>query len=64
MSAFVERNEVLPPGTMAIPLSCEACGERVLLAMPIGMKSMVAFLRAFEDAHCECILDKKEHQES
>lgn len=46
-----------------MPLHCEDCGETISLVLPMKASTVACLMRAFEDAHCECVLDHKEKSE-
>lgn len=35
-------------------LHCARCDERLVLVMPVGIKTLVGVIRGFEEAHVEC----------
>lgn len=62
MSTFLGVTTPLPAGSTATPLFCEHCGATVKLVTPVALTDLVVLTRAFEDAHAECLLDKKERE--
>ena len=46
--------------TAVMTFSCEHCGEALQIIQPDNPVTLAALLRAFEDCHAECLLDKKE----
>jgi len=48
--------------TATMTFSCEHCGEALQIIQPDNPVTIAALLRAFEDCHAECLLDKKEKE--
>lgn len=46
--------------TATMTFKCDYCEEAITIIPPANPGTLGALLRAFEDFHAECLLDKKE----
>jgi len=61
MSAWIGRSKPAPLASMYSPLECDACGDSIRILLPCSINALAMVARAFEDAHAECVLNKKEN---
>jgi hypothetical protein len=58
--AVVIGEQTMVRDAVVMPLVCEECRADLRLLLPMPVRDLSAMLRAFEDAHAECLLDKRE----
>ena len=49
--------------TATMTFKCDHCDEALTIIPPANPGTLAALLRAFEDHHAECLLDKMEKQD-
>jgi hypothetical protein len=61
MTARIGLSKDVPYNSTYVPLECDACGDLIHILLPCSINSLAMVARAFEDAHAECVLNKKEN---
>jgi hypothetical protein len=62
MPSKIGTHVLLPKDTKAIPLMCDECGASIQLVIPISITNLMLVANAFDNAHAECVLDRKERE--
>ena len=48
--------------TATMTFKCDHCEDAITITPPFNPGTLAALLRAFEDHHAECLLNKKERE--
>jgi hypothetical protein len=63
MTAWIGPSKDVSYNSTCLPLECDACGESIRILLPCSINSLAMVARAFDDAHAECVLNKKENND-
>jgi hypothetical protein len=63
MTAWIGPSKDVPFNSTYSPLECDVCGNSIRILLPCSITSLAMVARAFEDAHAECVLNKKENND-
>lgn len=59
MTAWIGPSKDAPYNSTYSPLECDACGDAIRILLPCSINSLAMVARAFEDAHAECVMNRK-----